>query len=72
MSIYIYSIIYGKSYIQPMQVAHAFRFFIGHGFGYIFENIVPRLRMRGVSDRDIELMLETHPRTLLTLAPPKE
>ena len=55
-----------------MQVAHAFRFFIGHGFGYIFENIVPRLRMRGVSDRDIELMLETHPRTLLTLAPPKE
>lgn len=55
---------------HDIHTKHRTRTYGGHGYGYIFESIVPRLRMRGVSDADIAAMLEELPRELLTLRSP--
>lgn len=39
----------------------------GHGYSHIFENVVPMMRDRGYSDGEIETILVTTPRRLLTL-----
>ncbi len=41
--------------------------FGGHGYGYIFEHVVPMMRRRGYSEDEIETILVATPRRLLTL-----
>jgi phosphotriesterase-related protein len=38
----------------------------GHGYGHIFENVVPLMRRRGFDDREIEALLVNNPARLLT------
>jgi len=38
----------------------------GHGYGHIFENVVPHKRRRGFDDREIEALLVNNPARLLT------
>jgi len=40
--------------------------FGGHGYGHIFENVVPLMRSRGFSESEIEAILIDNPRRLLT------
>ncbi|MBM3596737.1 MAG: aryldialkylphosphatase [Alphaproteobacteria bacterium] len=40
--------------------------FGGHGYGHIFSNVVPMMRRRGFSESEIEAILVTNPRRLLT------
>jgi phosphotriesterase-related protein len=40
--------------------------FGGHGYGHIFENVVPMMRARGFSEAEIEAILVGNPRRLLT------
>jgi phosphotriesterase-related protein len=40
--------------------------FGGHGYGHIFENVVPMMRRRGFSDDEIDTILVKTPRRLLT------
>ena len=42
--------------------------FGGHGYGHIFENIVPMMRRRGFSEAEITAILVTNPQRLLTFA----
>lgn len=56
---------------HDIHTRHRMRSFGGHGYGYILENIVPRLLLRGVAPERIRYMLEDLPRELLTLVPPQ-
>jgi phosphotriesterase-related protein len=38
----------------------------GHGFGHILENIVPRMRQRGITDEQINAITVTNPARVLT------
>lgn len=40
----------------------------GHGYGHLFRYVVPSMRRKGFSERDIRVILEETPRTLLTLS----
>jgi len=40
--------------------------FGGHGYGHIFENVVPMMRKRGFSEDEIDTILAKTPRRLLT------
>jgi phosphotriesterase-related protein len=40
--------------------------FGGHGYGHIYENVVPLMRSRGFSQREIDAILVENPRRLLT------
>jgi len=40
--------------------------FGGHGYGHIFENVVPMMRRRGFSEEEIDTILVKTPRRLLT------
>jgi len=40
--------------------------FGGHGYGHIFENVVPMMRKRGFSEEEIDTILVKTPRRLLT------
>ena len=40
--------------------------FGGHGYGHIFENVVPMMRRRGFSEDEIRTILVDTPRRLLT------
>jgi phosphotriesterase-related protein len=40
----------------------------GHGYGHIFANVVPLMRRRGFSEREIQAILVDNPRRLLTIA----
>ena len=40
--------------------------FGGHGYGHIFENVVPMMRRRGFSEDEIDAILVANPRRLLT------
>jgi phosphotriesterase-related protein len=40
--------------------------FGGHGYGHIFENVVPMMRQRGFSEDEIDMILVKTPRRLLT------
>jgi phosphotriesterase-related protein len=42
--------------------------FGGHGYGHIFENVVPLMRRRGFSEAEIETITTGTPRRLLTFA----
>ena len=39
----------------------------GHGYTYLAESFLPRLRTAGVSDAEIEMMTVLNPRRLLTI-----
>jgi phosphotriesterase-related protein len=41
--------------------------FGGHGYGHIFENVVPMMRRRGFSESEIQAILVDNPRRLLTI-----
>jgi phosphotriesterase-related protein len=41
----------------------------GHGFSHILENIVPRMREKGVAERDIDSIIVENPARLLAFAP---
>jgi phosphotriesterase-related protein len=40
----------------------------GHGYGHIFENVVPMARSRGFTEDELDAILVRNPRRLLTLA----
>ena len=40
----------------------------GHGYSHILENIVPRMRARGISERDIDSIVVANPARVLTYA----
>jgi phosphotriesterase-related protein len=40
--------------------------FGGHGYGHIFENVVPMMRLRGFSQSEIDALLISNPKRLLT------
>jgi len=42
--------------------------FGGHGYGHIFENVVPLMRARGFSEAEIDAILVGNPRRLLTFS----
>jgi phosphotriesterase-related protein len=42
--------------------------FGGHGYGHLFTNVVPMMRRRGFSEREIQTILVDTPRRLLTIA----
>jgi phosphotriesterase-related protein len=44
----------------------------GCGYAHILQNIVPRMRSRGVKDEDIQAMLVETPKRILAFAPPRE
>jgi phosphotriesterase-related protein len=39
----------------------------GHGYGYILEHIIPRMKSRGFSDKEIASITETNPANFLTI-----
>lgn len=45
---------------------HRLRKYGGHGFGHILENIVPRMRERGITDEAIDAILVVNPSRILT------
>ena len=38
----------------------------GHGSGHILENIVPRMREKGISDEDVDKIIVSNPAKILT------
>ena len=40
----------------------------GHGYGHILENIVPRMRRRGLSEREVDAIVVENPARILALA----
>ncbi len=54
------------------DMAQAFRLvrWGGHGYHYILAEIVPLMRLRGVSEEAIDQMLVGNPRALLTMVAP--
>eukprot|EP00048_Salpingoeca_helianthica_P000209 m.39971 g.39971 ORF g.39971 m.39971 type:complete len:357 (+) comp10236_c1_seq1:578-1648(+) len=56
---------------HDIHTKHRMRSFGGHGYAYLFESIVPRLRTRGVGPDAITAMLSGWPQDLLTLVAPE-
>jgi phosphotriesterase-related protein len=44
----------------------------GCGYGHILQNIVPRMRARGIREEDIHAMLVETPARVLAFAPPRD
>ena len=42
----------------------------GCGYGHILQNIVPRMRSRGIREEDLQAMLIETPRRVMAFAPP--
>ena len=40
----------------------------GHGFGHILENVVPRMRGKGISEEQINAITVANPARVLTLS----
>ena len=53
---------------QPFRLAK----WGGHGYHYILAEMVPRMRMRGVSEEAIDQILVGNPQALLTFVPPRD
>jgi phosphotriesterase-related protein len=53
---------------QDIAVRTRLREFGGHGYGHIFRNIVPMMRRRGFTDREIHAILVANPARLLSFA----
>ena len=51
------------------DIAQSFRLakWGGHGYHYILAEVVPQMRMRGVSEEEIDRILVGNPRALLTM-----
>ena len=43
----------------------------GHGYGYLPSQIVPRMRARGYSDKNVDKVMEHNPAMALTFVEPK-
>ena len=43
----------------------------GHGYGYILQEVVPRMRSKGVTEQQIEDFLVNNPKTVLTFVEPQ-
>ncbi len=56
------------------DMAQAFRLakWGGHGYHYILAEIVPQMRMRGISEEEVDQILVGNPRTLLTMVVPQD
>lgn len=53
---------------QDICTKHRLVKYGGHGYGHILENIVPRMRRKGVSEQDIQAILVDNPARVLALA----
>ena len=51
---------------EDMYSKHRLVRYGGHGYGYILENIVPRMREKGLSDEDIQAIIVKNPARVLT------
>lgn len=60
---------YGAQVLVSQDVCYAqnLKRYGGNGYSYLQERVLPRLRERGASDADIELLTVTNPRRLLTI-----
>ena len=56
------------------DMAQAFRLakWGGHGYHYILAEIVPLMRMRGISEEEVDQILVGNPRALLTIVAPRD
>lgn len=61
-----------RGHLEQIAISHdicyrtRLRRFGGHGYGHIFENVVPLMRRRGFSETEIETILVVTPKRLLT------
>jgi phosphotriesterase-related protein len=53
---------------QDICTKHRLVKYGGHGYSHILENIVPRMREKGISKEDIHAIIEANPARVLTLA----
>ena len=53
---------------QDICTRHRLTRYGGHGYGHIFENIVPRMRRRGFSDPQIRALTQDNPARILAFA----
>ena len=64
----------GEGYADRIVIAHdiyskhRLAKYGGHGYFHILENIVPRMRKKGISEEDIHAIIEANPARLLTIA----
>jgi phosphotriesterase-related protein len=42
--------------------------FGGHGYGHIYRNVIPMMRQRNYTDREIQVILVDNPKRLLAFA----
>ena len=63
---------YGGRVVIAQDICHKNRLqrYGGHGYQYILANVVPRMRVRGFSNADIEAILVENPRQVLTFVAP--
>jgi len=56
------------------DMAQAFRLakWGGHGYHYVLAEIVPLMRMRGISEEEVDQILVGNPRALLTIVAPRD
>ena len=52
---------------QDICTKHRLSKYGGHGYGYILEHIVPRMRLRGFSEEDINALIVGNPTRMLTI-----
>lgn len=64
---------YGDQILLAHDVAYKHRLmkYGGHSYGYIINHLVPRMRERGIKDRDLRKLLVDNPSRALTFASPK-
>lgn len=53
-------------------VKHTLRCYGGWGYDHILTNIVPLMRLKGMSDEQIHTVLVENPKRVLSLVPPRE
>ena len=62
-----------NGYVSKIVLAHDICFktaitkYGGHGFAHILENIVPRMKEKGINQNEIDQMLIENPKKLLTI-----
>jgi phosphotriesterase-related protein len=56
---------------QDVCTKHRLARYGGHGYHHILENIVPRMRKKGVSEQDVDSIIVANPARVLTFVPPK-
>jgi phosphotriesterase-related protein len=63
-----------RGHIDRVLISHdiddctRLRKFGGHGYSHIYRNVVPLMRTRGFTERDIERILVDNPKRLLTFS----